>query len=223
MADTHIRDSSWETDLIWDYFHAMSTKADPRGEWYKNMDPLGQLSTRHFIYELLVDQADHTNPPTAAEVDKSLIPWNQNNADFLRTVHGQLWCGSIVKLVFTRYMGWTGVEPKYYPVTKKGFDAARWTIEKLRKKIPVRASLGGHHYVGIVGHRCVPQSLPAGVAGPAACSHDNDFLCLEPWAGGIEATASITYAGSTTSFLGIIEQRGARWKYSKELIIGVEV
>jgi hypothetical protein len=184
------------------------------------MDPTGELSDRHRVYELLVDEPAQTAPPDEDKVHESKIPWNQNNAGFLKTVGGQEWCGSFVKIFFTRYMGWSGVEPTPRPVNKKGFDAVRWTIDKLNHNIPVRAGFGGAHYVGIVGHRCLLRPLPPGVSGPLDC--DTDFLCIEPWAFGVEATDSITYAGTTTGFLGIIQQRASTWKYGRLVVSWVE-
>ena len=29
MVDTHVKDASWETDLIWHYFHDVTTEAKP--------------------------------------------------------------------------------------------------------------------------------------------------------------------------------------------------
>lgn len=222
MADAHKPDSVWETDLIWHYFHNVTTSAPPRGSWYKQMDPLGELSSRHRVYELLVDEDKHTSPGSADDVGKSKIPWNQNNADFLKTVGGKYYCGSLIKIVFTRYMGWSGGEPTPRSVKKNGFDAAQWTIGKLKKKIPVRAGLGGHHYVGIVGHRCRVVPPPRHAAAPSTCSVDTEFLCLEPWAFGVDATDSITYAGRSTGFLGVIHQSGKTWKYGKLLVTTVE-
>jgi hypothetical protein len=225
MVDTHKRDPSWETDLIWHYFHGVHTTANP-GQYknfYRDMDPTGQLSDRHRVYELLVDEPDQTSPSTDDEVGKSKIPWNQNNAGFLKSIGGGAeWCGSIVKMVFIRYMGWTR-EPRARSVNERGFDAASWTIDKLKNNIPVRVGFGGSHYVGIVGHHCVIRPLPAGASGPSECGRDNDFLCIEPWAGGVDATASITYAGTSTGFLGIIQQRGPMWKYGRLTATWVEV
>ncbi|NJM52262.1 MAG: hypothetical protein HC846_02020 [Blastocatellia bacterium] len=186
------------------------------------MDPFGHLTSRHRVYELLVDESNHTAPGSNAIRGQSLIPWNQNNDGFLKTVGGKLWCGSLVKIVLVRYMGWNGAEPKGHPVkNNNGFDAANWTIGKLRQRIPVRAWVGGHHYVGIVGHRCVPDPpLPTGIQGPVNCS--NEFLCIEPWAFGVNAIDSITYAGATTGFLGIIKQSGTTWSYNGETISSVE-
>jgi hypothetical protein len=219
MTDPHKRDNSWETDLIWKYFHLVTTEAPPQGAWYKGMDPLGELSNRHRVYELLVNEADHTNPKTPDEVGKSMIPWNQNNKGILKTCSGKEICGTSIKLVFARYMkGWTlGKEPVAISVTKKGFDATKWTIDKLQSEIPVRLGLrmkhGGTHYVGIVGHRCRKKPLPPSPDGKLECSADNEFLCLEPWAGGVDANASIIYAGTETAFLGIIQQSGSTWTY----------
>lgn len=222
MACAHKRDSFWQTDLIWHYFHEVRTPARPWGDWHKKMDPREELTDRHHVYELLVDNPDQTNPSGDDMVGKSLIPWNQNNAEFLQCVQGQLWCGSIVKIVFARYMGWNGVEPNSHSVNQKVFNAADWTIDQLRHNKPVRAFVAGHHYVGIVGHRCQLKPLPAGVAGPLACSNDNDFLYIDPWAGGISGQTSITYAGTTTCFLGIIKQHGSTWTYDTELVTAVE-
>jgi hypothetical protein len=118
--------------------------------------------------------------------------------------------------------GWSGVEPTPNSVKKKGFDAAQWTIDNLRRKRPVRAGLGGHHYVGIVGHRCKTLPLQAGILGPMACSDDNEFLCIEPWAGSVTGTVSINYAGTWTAFLGIIQQSGTIWKYGALSVTSVE-
>jgi hypothetical protein len=222
MTDKHTRDYSWETDLIWHYFHEVTTPANTWANWYTEMDPLGELSNRHRVYELLVDEADHTYPGTQEKVGKSMIPWNQNNAGFLKRVGGALWCGSLVKIVLVRYMGWSSKEPTARDIKAKGFNAALWTINNLKRNVPVRASLGGHHYVGIVGHRCRGKPLPPGMQGPEVCSPDNDFLCIEPWAFGINATDSIKYAGKNTGFLGIIKQTGTVWTYGTELIGWVE-
>lgn len=218
-----VRDPSWDTDLLWHYFHEVSTPAKPRGDWYKGMDPGGELSDRHHVYEILVHGGAQTNPASDAETAVSKIPWNQNNGDFLKTVGGAEYCGSIVKIVFTRYMGWSGKEPTPVSVAKKGFDAASWTIDKLKRNIPVRVGFGGQHYVGIVGHRCVVTNpLPAGVEGPRQCSSKNEFLCIEPWAGGVMGSDSITFAGETTSFLGIIKQNGSNWQYGTLAVTWVE-
>jgi hypothetical protein len=212
---THQRDSSWQTDLIWHYFHEITTSARPWGTWHKTMDPKGELSDRHHVYELLVDQGDQTNPQTQDLVGESMIPWNQQNMGFMQDPRVQksraLWCGSIVKIVFCRYMGWDGVEPRAHSVNQKGFDAANLTVDQLNKKKPVRVAIGGHHFVGIVGHR----TLKGG---------DNEFLYIDPLAGGISTgTKTITYAGTETRFLGIITQHGSTWRYDASLVTAVEV
>src|SRR6187455_535390 len=97
MADTHKRDFSWETDLIWHYFHDTRTPANPRGGWYAQMDPLGELSNRHRVYELLVDETSQTFPGSQQLVGESKISWNQNNAGFHKTVGGKYFCGSLIK------------------------------------------------------------------------------------------------------------------------------
>jgi hypothetical protein len=221
MADPHKRDTTWHTDLLWHYFHEDKSTATKWAHWYRDMDPLGELKNRHRVYEILVDEPAQTNP-NANTVGASKIPWNQNNTGFLKTVGGGLWCGSLVKIVFTRYMGWNGVEPKSESIKRRGFNAALFTINNLRRKVPVRANLGGHHYVGIVGHRCIRRPLPPKEFGPEACSEDNEFLCIDPWAGGIQGTQTIIYAGTETAFLGVIVQTGSTWKYTSELIVAVE-
>ncbi len=214
-ACTHAPDLAWETDLIWHYLHQIKTEAKPVGHWYKQMDPSGELNDRHRVYEMLLNESDLK---TQRDVDASKIPWNQNNAGFLKTVDGKLYCGSLIKIVFTRYMGWSNTQPKSLDIGKRGFDAARLVIDSLRDKKPVRVSLGGH-YVGVVGHRCRPAPGGAG----AGCSPQNEFLCLEPWAGG-SATGqrTIKYAGKDTCFLGIIQQDGSSWKYDDHTARTVE-
>ncbi len=226
MADTHVRDSYWQTDLIWHYFHDVQSKAAPRDSRYQYMDPLGELSNRHRVYELLVDESAHTYPPgssNSSNRNASKIPWNQTNAGFVKAVGGTmdadgnpsvLWCGSLIKIVFMRYMGWSGGEPKQRSIKERNFDAVKWTIEKLKNKIPVRAFLGGHHYVGIVGHHSNDGSPPAGAIGPRD-DPTTEFLCLDPWAYGIDGLDEATYAGTKTAFLGVIRQRGTSWTYGK--------
>src|SRR5215211_7076245 len=96
MADPHTRDSSWDTDLLRHYLHEVSTPANPgvHRQYYSNQDPLGELSNRHRVYEMLVDEAVHTHPElkstTKESMDnyhKSKIPWNQNNGGFLKAVN----------------------------------------------------------------------------------------------------------------------------------------
>ena len=95
---------------------------------------------------------------------------------------------------------------------RKGSDAVQWTIAKLKNKIPVRASLGGQHYVGIVGHRTVTVPPPRGAEGPDALF--NEFLCIDPWAYGTKGdNMHMKYAGVATAFLGISRQAGPSWTY----------
>ena len=109
------------------------------------------------------------------------------------------WCGSIIKIVFIRYMKWRNKEPT--PSKTKGVgEAVAWTIKSLEDKVPVRASLGGQHYVGIVGHRSVGGGT--------------EFLCIDPWAYGTDGSnTSMTYAGAATAFLGISKRAGTSWTY----------
>lgn len=219
MADTHVKDPSWDTDLLWHYFHDVTTSAPPPlayGKFYKNQDPLGELSNRHRVYQMLVDEPVNTlPPPPAADAQdpmgnnkKSMIPWNQNNGGFLKSVNNELWCGSIIKIVFVRYMGWKMVEPAAHNFGKDVAGGVKWTIDKLSKNIPVRASLGGTHYVGIVGHRSKDKD-------------NTDFLCIDPWAYGAHGTTpdTIIYAGAETAFLGISKRSGASWTYTEGEIV----
>ena len=87
----HTRDASWNTDLIWHYFKTVSTKAGPGAyaQYYRNQDPGGELSDRARVYEMLVDEPEHTLPTLMPDskqsmdnYGKSKLPWNQNNAGF---------------------------------------------------------------------------------------------------------------------------------------------
>jgi hypothetical protein len=222
MTDPHKQDKSWKTDLIWHYFHTVSTSAPPPkayAKYYSNQDSVGELSDRHRVYEMLTGEAVHTHPDlktksTEESMDnykKSKLPWNQNNGGFLTAVNNEYWCGSIIKIVFVRYMGWKMVEPTPLIVGKKNIDkVVAWTIKKLESKIPVRASLGGSHYVGIVGHR-------------AAGADATEFLCIDPWAYGIDGgNQGMTYAGTPTAFLGISKRVGPSWTYSNKTVGWVE-
>lgn len=211
-ACKHAPDLSWENDLIWHYFHEIKTTAKPVGYWYKQMDPSGELNDRHRVYEMLLNEGD---PKDGREVAESKIPWNQNNSGFLKTAKTKA-CGTIIKIAFTRYMGWSNTQPKSLDIGKRGFDAARLVIDSLRDKKPVRVHLG-KHYVGIVGHRCRPAP-----AGAGTCSPQNEFLCLEPWAGSVTGDRSIHYAGHDTCFLGIIQQNGSTWQYGDLIANTVE-
>ena len=217
------RDLSWRTDLIWHYFGTVTTSAGPGrfNQYFKNQDPLGLLNNRRHVYDLLVGGTTESQPSSDAEVAKSTIPWNQNNEGFLKAVNQQWWCGSLIKMVFIRYMGWKDAEPSPQHSTRdRKFDAASWTIGKLEKKVPVRAFLGGHHYVGIVGHRKF-----VGPVATAGGERPTDFLCIDTWAWGIDAQDGAEYAGSKSAFLGIIKQNGKSWTYGKaaHLVTAVEV
>jgi hypothetical protein len=217
VTANHTRDASWTTDLIWHYLHETKLKAPPQGDWYTNMDPLGELSDRHRVYEIIVDEADQTLANTQQKVSNSKIPWNQNNFGFLKTVNQKYNCGSLVKIFFTRYMGWSGAEPKSLSIKQKGFDAAAWVIKRLEKKSPVRLALGGHHYVGIVGHRCLKTGPRGG-----ACTGNNEFLVIEPWSMGTNVDTTMIYAGTETGFLQIATQEGDEWTYQSHSPSAVE-
>jgi hypothetical protein len=223
MADPHTRDASWETDLIWHYFHDVATRASPissHRKFFANQDPGGELSDRHRVYEMLVDEDIHTHPelkPTTEEsmenYKKSKLPWNQNNGGFLKAVNDEYWCGSLIKIVFIRYMGWKNIEPEPARFGNNVAKAAEWTIKKLENKIPVRASLGGRHYVGIVGHRSV-----------GADRSITEFLCIDPWAYGTDGkNQGTTYAGKRTAFLGIAKRSASSWTYGDKIVRWVEI
>ena len=225
MSDTHVRDPSWKTDLIWHYFHTVTTEAKAPAayrKFYSNQDASDELDSRHRVYEMLVDEQLHTLPTLAATADasmenykKSKLPWNQNNDGFLKAVNNEYWCGSIIKIVFVRYMGWKMAEPTARDQVSAGRDpgkAVDWAIKNLENKVPVRASLGGAHYVGIVGHRT------SGADGKIT-----EFLCLDPWAYGIDGgNRDMKYAGTKTAFLGISKRDGAIWTYSNKTVAFVE-
>jgi hypothetical protein len=224
MSDTHTRDPSWKTDLIWHYFHAVSTaaKVPTYRKFYSNQDPSDELDNRHRVYEMLVDEPLHTHPTLSTTSDESMenykkskLPWNQNNGGFLKAVNNEYWCGSILKIVFVRYMGWKMAEPTARDQVSVGRDPSKavdWTIKNLENKMPVRASLGGAHYVGIVGHRTT-----------GADNKVTEFLCLDPWAYGIDGgNQAMKYAGTSTAFLGISKRDGATLTYSNKAVAFVE-
>lgn len=225
MTDTHTRDPAWKTDLIWHYFHSVTTAAKAPAayrKFYSNQDSSDELDSRHRVYEMLVDEQLNTLPKLEATADQSMenykkskLPWNQNNGGFLTAVNNEYWCGSILKIVFVRYMGWKMAEPTARDQVSAGRDptkAVDWTIKNLENKVPVRASLGGAHYVGIVGHR---------TAGPD--DKVTEFLCLDPWAYGIDGgNKDMKYAGAKTAFLGICKRDGPTWTYSNKAVAFVE-
>lgn len=100
MSDTHVRDPSWKTDLIWHYFHTVTTEAKAPAayrKFYSNQDASDELDSRHRVYEMLVDEQLHTLPTLAATADasmenykKSKLPWNQNNDGFLKAVNNEI-------------------------------------------------------------------------------------------------------------------------------------
>ena len=213
---THRRDGLWTTDLLWHYLHDVKTPAPPVGSWYKTMDPSNELSNRHRVYEILVDEADQTFPLDQPAVEVSKIPWNQGNANLQETCEVATGkphaCGTIVKLFFQRYMGW-GAKETSHAINAPRFDAAKWVIQHLEQKKPVRVALNGAHYIGIVGHRCIPTPLPPG---PQTCSPNHEFLVVEPWAYGTTADQkSMVYAGAKTGYLQILRQEGSKWIYQK--------
>ncbi|MGY4487133.1 hypothetical protein ACVWWR_006324 [Bradyrhizobium sp. LM3.2] len=187
MSDTHTRDPSWKTDLIWHYFHAVSTaaKVPTYRKFYSNQDPSDELDNRHRVYEMLVDEPLHTHPTLSTtstdesmeNYKKSKLPWNQNNGGFLKAVNNEYWCGSILKIVFVRYMGWKMAEPTARDQVSVGRDPSKavdWTIKNLENKMPVRASLGGAHYMSassataLRGPTTRSPSFCASIHGPMA-------------------------------------------------------
>ncbi|MGF6312705.1 hypothetical protein ABIB82_006655 [Bradyrhizobium sp. i1.8.4] len=105
MSVTHTRDPWWKTDLIWNYFHTVTTpaKAPAYRKFYSNQDRSDELDNRHRVYEMLVDEPLHTHPTLSTtstdesmeNYKKSKLPWNQNNGGFLKAVNNEYWCGSI--------------------------------------------------------------------------------------------------------------------------------
>ncbi len=214
---THKRDGLWTTDLLWHYLHEVKTPAPPQGSWHTKLDPLNELSNRHRVYELLVDEPAHTFPGTKALSEASKIPWNQLNTNLQHSCEKltkqKYACGTIVKVFFQRYMGW-GANEKSYEIKKRGFDAVKWVIQRLERKSPVRMALSGAHYIGIVGHRCIRTPMPAGMEGPEACSANHEFLAIDPWPFGTNVDHfDMVYAGTHTGFLQIVRQVGTTWTY----------
>jgi hypothetical protein len=173
------------------------------------MDPEDKLEDREYVYKLLVGLAPekwHTNPKKE-ERGKSMIPWSQENFCIVKD-HGGSACGGMVKMTFRKYMGWglsnQGVEPCKKSIY--GWDAIGWIVKSLKALQPVRAHLGEReHYIGIVGYRYRGGRY--------------EFLCIDPWAGHPEkGNITITYAGVTTKFLGIVVQEGKRLIYGKGVL-----
>ncbi len=216
MSCAHTKDSAWLHDLIWKYLHEDKSKPKSVGHWYNTMDPLGTvLEDRHRVYEMLVDEPAHGNPD-GTQVGTSMIPWNQNNKAFLNKVGGGLWCGSIVKIFFWKYMGWGASDPPGHSTTTKGFDAAHWVMESLASGRPVRARLSAHHYVGIVGAKIDGLSIKQKRFKYA-------FLCIDPWAGGATtAMLELDYGGGKTSFLGVVFEQDGKLVYDGAEIDTVE-
>jgi len=206
------RDGTWEVDLIWKYFEDTGTAVSSTESWYKKMDPAGSLDDRKHVYKLLLDEPAHTNP-SGADLPTSMIPWNQQNDGIIKTFDTNLACGSLVKLTFRKYMGWGRGEPLQRSVSQRGWDAVAWLIKSLKANMPVRAHLmAKNHYVGIVGFR---RLQAAGVL--------HEFLVIDPWAGGAKTgSTTISYAGSTTAFLGIARQAGTKIMYDGYEITALE-
>lgn len=196
-------DASWDADLICKYFKDSSDKGKKTGGWYRFMDPNGTLDDRAHVFNMLLNEPDHTNPP---DVEQSMIPWNQLNAGMVKAFNSRFACGSVVKVAFTKYMGWSG---KPIPVRKwntRGWDGIAWLKKSLTAGYPARAYLQTrHHYVGIVGYR---------VRGLAMFSSVNEFLIMDPWPGGADTgSTTIKYAGKDTAFLGIAIERNGKIFY----------
>jgi hypothetical protein len=228
----HVKDPNWSIDLIWKYFHEDATKAKQVSH-YKFMDPKGDLDDRHNVYRTLVDDAAKTDSNwRSVRGDKysfndTMIPWNQNHPGMVKKFGGHLACGSVTKITFMKYMGWGENYPVQTSLNSRNVDAVvALIVRNLLNGKPVLAKVAsdtyGWHFVGIVG--CRPQAF-ASLAGSIdselklaarrKSAQQWDFLYLDPWAGSVDGNNSITYAGATTRFLGIITQQGAKLKYGK--------
>jgi hypothetical protein len=205
-AKNHLKDPYWHLDLIWKHLHEDATKSKSI-HWYQHMDPKGMLDDRHSVYEMLVEQPDHSAPSTNEIREQSMMPWNQLHPGMKTAFKTKYACGSVVKITFQKYMGWGGADPVERDVGKKGFDAVEFIVRNLINGRPVRARTAdtryGHHFVGIVGARTLEHL-------PAKRRNKFEFLYIDPWAGN---GTPIKYAGATTSFLGIIHEEGDKLKY----------
>lgn len=182
-------DANWDVDLICQHLKQSSAKVGSTGQWYKLMDPGGTLDDRSYVFDMLTNDPAHTDPN---DVSQSMIPWNQLNKGIVKVFKSEYACGSVVKLAFTKYMGWKG-EPRRRSMKHPRWDGLKWIKNSLAAGIPVRAYLQTrHHYVGIVGYseRLVMKT-------PLR------FLIMDPWPGGADTgSTKFKYAGKDTMFLG---------------------
>lgn len=216
---THVKDPNWTVDLIWKYLHDTKSPGKKTGDWYSLMDPSDQLADRHKVYEMLVGDPAASNPHDGAELEKSMIPWNQQNKNFKKKFSKKP-CGSLVKLTFWKYMGWGPEDPPSKNVRAKGFKPFQWIENSLRAGKPIRAHLPqAGHYVGIVGFRVRPGCTPT----TSTCGPYYEFLILDPWAGGpANGRNTLRYGGGETAFLGVARQRGNKIVYDGSEIAAVE-
>ena len=198
-------DASWDADLICKYLKDSRDKGKKTGGWYRFMDPNGTLDDRAHVFDMLLNDPANTNP---SDVGQSMIPWNQLNDGMVKAFNSRLACGSVVKITFTKYMGWSGKPIPNRKWNTRGWDGISWLKKSLAAGYPARAYLQTrHHYVGIVGYR---------VRGVAMFSSVNEFLIMDPWPGGADSGQNtIKYAGKETAFLGVAVERNGKIYYDK--------
>lgn len=203
-------DSNWDVDLICKYFKDSTGKVVQQGSWYKQMDPGGTLDDRKFVFDLL-KQPTHSNPSLSVR-GQSMIPWNQLNDGIVKAFNTHLACGSVVKITFSKYMGWKG-EPRSRSLKHPKWDGISWIKKSLTAGVPVRAFLKTkHHYVGIVGFSERTFRVPS-----------LKLLVMDPWPGGAETGATtLKYAGHDTLFLGEAFVYGDLIFYDSHKVTAVE-
>jgi hypothetical protein len=233
----HVKDPNWSIDLIWKHFHESATKVTPVAQ-YKQMDPKGELHERHRVYQMLVDEPAHTNstwrPASKGyHFNDSMLPWNQNHPGMVKAFGKHTACGSLVKITFNKYMGWGTNYPVQQTLNSRNVSAiVALIVRNLLNGKPVLAKVAsdtyGWHFVGIVGCRPQAFAIMGGkidaelkLASKRKSVEKWDFLYIDPWAGSVDGGNSMTYAGTTTKFLGMIQQQGDTLKYGKHAVNSV--
>ena len=207
-------DANWDVDLICKYFKESSDKVGKTGSWYNHMDPGGALNDRKHVFDLLLNHRSDTNPSGDPELGQSMIPWNQLNTGIVKAFKTHLACGSVVKLTFSKYMGWNiKAEPPSRRLDHPRWDGIKWLKASLTAGKPVRVYLKSkNHYVGFVGFSERFVRIPP-----------LKFLVLDPWPGGAETGgATIKYAGKDTKFLGEAWADGNSIVYDSHQITAVQ-
>jgi len=214
------RDPNWEVDLIWKYLGDTSTPGRKTGDWFSFMDPGGTLDDRKAVYDKLTSSAADTDPDMT-QLRSAMIPWNQRHDGIIKAFKSELACGSVVKLSFMKYMGWSAGEPKSRALDYKGWNGVLWIVKSLRAGQAVRCYLRSKdHYVGIVGCRGKKMHPEADDSDAAKTW---EFLVMDPWAGGATTgSTTIQYAGVQTKFLGVAAQIGKKIVYDSIEVYSVE-